>query len=69
MQKTGKKLLSVLLVALMLLTAAPLGGFVGMELPELALTANAASYLTSGYCGDTADGSEMAGGMLLSIPH
>ncbi|MBQ6863239.1 MAG: leucine-rich repeat domain-containing protein, partial [Clostridia bacterium] len=61
--KTLKKALSVLLVAVMLLTAAPLSGFVGLELPELNLpewnlpdfdfnlSADAADVVKSGTCG------------------
>lgn len=56
MKKKTCKLLSLVLAVLMLMSAAPLGDVVGMELPELAPTANASSYLTSGYCGDTTDG-------------
>lgn len=58
--KTGKKILCSFLVALMVLTSAPLGGFVGLEMPDffnaLAAEESANQYLTSGYCGDTTDG-------------
>ena len=54
MKRRFKRILSVLLVAVMLLTAAPLSGFVGLDLPNLAdlftLKADAAAY--SGKCGD-----------------
>ncbi len=56
MKTNFKKVLCAFLVVVMCLTMAPLQGFVGMELPEIAPTAKAASYLTSGYCGDTSDG-------------
>ncbi len=58
--RTFKKSVAVLLVALMLLTAAPLSGFAGLDISFPELKADAASvsggYLTSGYCGDTAEG-------------
>ena len=44
--KTGKRVLSVFLVALMLLTAAPLAGFVGLEL------APKVKALETGQCGE-----------------
>ena len=54
MKRRFKRILSVLLVVVMLLTAAPLSGFVGLDLPNLAdlftLKADAAAY--SGKCGD-----------------
>lgn len=54
MKKKIKQIFSALLVAVMLLTAAPLSGFAGLELPNLAdlftLKADAAAY--SGKCGD-----------------
>ena len=54
MKRRFKRILSVLLVAVMLLTAAPLSGFVGLDLPNLAdlftLKADAEAY--SGKCGD-----------------
>ncbi len=57
--KTLKKALSVLLVTVMLLSAAPLAGFVGLELPELNLpdiefnfSADAAEVVASGNCGE-----------------
>ena len=54
MKRRFKRILSVLLVAVMLLTAAPLSGFVGLDLPNMAdlftLKADAEAY--SGKCGD-----------------
>ena len=54
MKRRFKRILSVLLVAVMLLTAAPLSGVVGLDLPNLAdlftLKADAEAY--SGKCGD-----------------
>ena len=54
MKRRFKRILSVLLVVVMLLTAAPLSGFVGLDLPNLAdlftLKADAEAY--SGKCGD-----------------
>ncbi|MBQ6863822.1 MAG: hypothetical protein IJO14_06255, partial [Clostridia bacterium] len=62
--KNFKKALSVLLVTVMLLTAAPLSGFVGLEWPELNLpewnlpdfdfnfSADAATIVNSGTCGE-----------------
>ena len=54
MSKTIKKVLSVLLCAVLLFGAAPLNGFVGLRLPSLsslfAVKAQAAD--TSGTCGD-----------------
>ena len=54
MKKIFKRVLTVMLTAVMLLTAAPLSGFVGLDLPNLAdlftLKADAAAY--SGKCGD-----------------
>ncbi len=54
MKKTFKRMLSALLVAAMLVSSAPLSGFVGLELPDFGklfdFTANAESY--SGTCGD-----------------
>ena len=37
MKKTIKKVISVLLVAVMIFGSAPLAGFVGLELPEINL--------------------------------
>ncbi|MBE6746353.1 MAG: VWA domain-containing protein [Ruminococcaceae bacterium] len=55
-----KKLISTVLVAVMLISAAPLNGFVGLDigLPEFKAEAASVSggYLTSGYCGDPAEG-------------
>ena len=69
-RKNGfKRALACLLVVVMLLTTAPLAGFVGLELPEwsqlFAAKASAASsdYLTSGYCGEvteTTDGTQLS---------
>ena len=52
--KNIKKILSVALVLVMVLTAAPLGGFVGLELPDInwGITASAEELPSSGYCGD-----------------
>ena len=54
MKKIFKRVLTVMLTAVMLLTAAPLSGFVGLDLPNLAdlftLKVDAATY--SGKCGD-----------------
>ncbi len=51
MKKTLKRWLASCLVVVMLLTAAPLSGFVGLELPNIFdIFASAASY--SGTCGD-----------------
>ena len=51
MKKILKKSLAVIMVVIMTLTAAPLSGFVGLELPSLFdLKAEAATY--SGFCGD-----------------
>ena len=68
-RKNGfKRALACLLVVVMLLTTAPLAGFVGLELPEwsqlFAAKASAASdYLTSGFCGEvteTTDGTQLS---------
>ena len=53
MMKTIKKALSVMLVVVIMLTAAPLSGFVGLELPEwldFSITSSAAE--ASGTCGN-----------------
>lgn len=53
MKKTLKKVLSVMLVVVIVLTAAPLSGFVGLELPEwldFSIISKAAE--TSGTCGE-----------------
>ena len=44
--KTGKRILSILLVVLLLLTAAPLAGFVGLEIAP-----KAKALAATGYCG------------------
>ena len=52
--KTIKKALSVMLVVVIMLTASPLSGFVGLELPEwldFSITSSAAEP-TSGTCGE-----------------
>ena len=69
-RKNGfKRALACLLVVVMLLTTAPLAGFVGLELPEWSqlfdTKASAASsdYLTSGFCGEvteTTDGTQLS---------
>ncbi len=54
MKTTVKKFISVLLVSLMLLTTAPLSGFVGFELPKIPWTeifTTKAGAATSGTCG------------------
>lgn len=48
--KIMKKILCTVLVVVMCLTSAPLGGFVGLELPEWNLKASALA--SSGQCGD-----------------
>ena len=55
MKNALKKAISILLVAVMLFGAAPLAGFVGLELPRLnlfAVNANAEESATSGTCGE-----------------
>ena len=55
MKNTIKKAISVLLIAVMVFGAAPLAGFVGLELPEINLfgmKVNAEEAPTSGTCGD-----------------
>ena len=70
-KKCGKLLrraFACLLVVVMTLTAVPMSGFVGLELPEwsqlFAAKASAASdYLTSGFCGavtETTDGTQLS---------
>lgn len=54
--KRINRILSVLLIALMIMTSAPLAGFAGLQLPAVAPKARASAYLTSGFCGDTSDG-------------
>ncbi len=52
MKKTFKKILCTLLVVVMCLTSAPLGGFVGLELPEFSASewfSNKVSAATEGY--------------------
>ena len=46
--KTGKRILSIFLVVLMLLTAAPLAGFVGLDFPKLQFTSMKAKAYESG---------------------
>ncbi len=52
MKQTLKKSMAVILATLMLLTAAPLAGFVGLELPDIDFSAKAATVVNSGTCGD-----------------
>lgn len=55
MKKAFKKVISILLVAVMIFGAAPLAGFVGLDLPEINLfntKAEAEEAPTSGTCGD-----------------
>lgn len=53
MKTVFKKAISVLLVAVMVFGAAPLAGFVGLELPELNLLSTRAEAVTySGTCGE-----------------
>ena len=54
MKKIFKRVLTVMLTAVMLLTAAPLSGFVGLDLPNLAdlFTLKADAATKSGKCGD-----------------
>lgn len=55
MLKTSKKILSVIMVVIMVLTAVPLSSFVGLELPafDLGIRASAADELAStGQCGE-----------------
>ena len=47
-----KKFLSVIMVVIMLLTAVPLSGFVGLELPDFDLGIKASALSSSGKCGD-----------------
>ena len=50
--KTFKRFLVSMLCVVIVLTAAPLSGFVGLELPDFfCINANAALYY-NGYCGD-----------------
>ena len=51
--KNFKKILASLLVVVMVLTAAPLSGFVGFELPDFdfGIKASAKTVSSSGYCG------------------
>lgn len=53
MLKASKKILSVLMVILMVITAVPLSGFVGLELPDfdLDIRASAKTVSASGSCG------------------
>ncbi len=52
MKNAIKKAISVLLIAVMLFGAAPLAGFVGIELPEFNLFSTKAEAVKSGTCGD-----------------
>ncbi len=53
MKKVFKKALSVMLVVVIMLTAAPLSGFVGLELPEwLDFSIKSSAAETSGICGE-----------------
>ncbi len=52
MKNAIKKAISVLLVAVMVFGAAPLAGFVGLDLPELNLLNVKAEAATSGTCGE-----------------
>jgi hypothetical protein len=52
MLKTSKKILSVLMVILLVTTAVPLSGFVGLELPDFDLDIRASALAESGKCGD-----------------
>ena len=56
--KTLKKSLAIMLTVLLLISSAPLAGFVGFEWPKFKAEAATVSggYLTSGYCGDPAEG-------------
>ena len=56
--KTLKKSLAIMLTVIMLVSSAPLAGFVGFEWPEFKAEAASVSggYLTSGYCGDPDEG-------------
>ncbi|MDD6011354.1 MAG: leucine-rich repeat protein, partial [Oscillospiraceae bacterium] len=69
MRKNLKRSLAVIMAVLVLMTSAPLAGFVGLELPEwsqlFTAKASAASsdYLTSGFCGEvteTTDGTQLS---------
>ena len=54
MLKTSKKILSTIMVVIMILTAVPLSGFVGLELPVLDWGIKASALTESGRCGPTA---------------
>ncbi len=54
MKNALKKAISVLLIAVMVFGAAPLAGFLGLELPELNLFSTKAEATTSGTCGENA---------------
>ena len=51
MLKTSKKILSTIMVVIMVLTAVPLSGFVGLELPAFDLGIKASALASSGQCG------------------
>ena len=52
MLKTSKKILSIIMVVIMVLTAVPLSGFVGFELPAFDWGIKASALAESGQCGD-----------------
>ena len=54
MLKISKKILSIFMVVIMILTATPLSGFVGLELPgfDWIVKASSQTIATSGQCGD-----------------
>ena len=52
MSKTIKKVLSILLCAALLFGAAPLNGFVGLELPSLSSLFAVEAQAASGTCGE-----------------
>ena len=52
MLKTSKKILSVLMIVLLVTTAVPLSGFVGLELPALDWGIKASAVASSGQCGE-----------------
>lgn len=68
MKKTLKRLFASLMVVVMVLTAAPLSGFVGLELPDFSamfyLSGKAAS--GSGVCGDNLTWSLSRGGLTIT---
>ena len=52
MLKTSKKILSIIMVVIMVLTAVPLSSFMGIELPAFDLGIRASALAESGQCGD-----------------